>query len=113
MGCVKSQSQTQVAGKDVANGGADCAAAVAQAQPTDARYANGSLRRCRYKTADHNGHCPPEHVSNKVTSISYTEYCICHRLKKEGKGYNLPSSSIIYCELYIKNIKIKLLLLCI
>ncbi|CAH0694436.1 unnamed protein product [Spodoptera exigua] len=66
----QSQSQTQVAGKDgVANGGADCAQTVAQAQPTDARYANGSLRRCRYKTADHNGHCPPEHVSNKVDKI--------------------------------------------
>lgn len=64
----QSQCQQQANSKEA--GGADCSTQTqpAQAQTgagggADARHMNGSLRRRCYKSADHNGHCVPDHAT--------------------------------------------------
>nr|XP_049704027.1 macoilin-1 [Helicoverpa armigera] len=61
------QAQTQSVSKE-AGAGADCAS---HTQAQEPRYMNGSLRRCRFKTDGHNGHCPQDHsqIQNKLEKL--------------------------------------------
>ncbi|XP_026741907.1 macoilin-1-like [Trichoplusia ni] len=99
------QPQQQASTKEgvVANGGSECGTQTqpqsqTQAQaPADARHMNGSLRRCRFKTADHNGHCPQEHAQLQAKLEKLEKHLAAQSANRErekaGGGGTAPSSS--------------------